>query len=195
MKKVILLGPLRKLHPEPFYVDAKTAAEAVKAFSLQTGCLRPVPGKDPIVSQVVGFDTLEALNSPTDVEEICLVPAFIGGGGGGNSGFVKIVIGAALIAASFAIPPGMAIAGVALQSIAFSMGASMVLGGLMELISPAPKLDTQLANMAPDPEASRYLGAPRNTTRIGTRIPVILGEVKHGGHYLSFNINAKDVAV
>ena len=53
-------------------------------------------------------------------------------------------------------------------------------------------MDTKPA--AQDPEASRYLGAPQNTTKAGTRIPLLYGEHQAYGHYLSFDIDAKDVA-
>jgi len=63
----------------------------------------------------------------------------------------------------------------------------MAAGGIMQLISPAPKQDST------DPDASKYIGAPGNTTKIGTRIPILYGRRKIFGQILSLDIEAKDV--
>src|SRR5690606_15604493 len=106
-----------------------------------------------------------------DVTEIHLVPELSGGKSGG---FVKIALGAVLIAASFAMtgPILPALYGGISASAVFWGGVTLVLGGLLELISPAPKMDTKTSQ---DPEASKYLGTPQNTTRAGTRIPLLYG--------------------
>ena len=46
-----------------------------------------------------------------------------------------------------------------------------------------------------DPEASKYLGADQNTVKIGTRIPLLYGKHQAFGHYLSFNVDAKDISL
>ena len=135
--------------------------------------------------QVVGCETVEDLLS-SDMEEIHIVPQL---SGGKNGGFFQIVIGAALLAASFLVP-GAALA--TWQSLAlFNIGSALVIGGVMQLLAPAPKRDQAVG----DPEASKYLGTPGNTTGSGTRIAVLYGRDKVFGHILSLNINAKDVAV
>lgn len=192
-RKIILHGRLKELWDGEIIVDTETVAEAIKAMCTITGhAFDPVPGKGRHEIRVVGFDRADDLFVPSDVEEIHLVPAFHGGKSGG---FFKIVLGAVLIAASFFIPPA-GLFGVSWLSgsLFFGMGASLLLGGVMELISPAPKLDLA-GNQANDPEASKYLGANGNTVKIGTRIPIIYGKAKAFGHYIGFNVDAVDVAV
>jgi hypothetical protein len=63
----------------------------------------------------------------------------------------------------------------------------MVLGGIVQMLTPVPETDST--------EGSMYLGAGVNTVRIGTRIPILYGTRKVGGHYLSFDVDAKDIAL
>jgi predicted phage tail protein len=192
-KIVYLHGPLKHLWPEPFEVETNVPSEAINAFCKQTKVLNPVPGRHRTIFQVVGYNDprLLFLSNDNEVEEIHLVPACIGGA---KSGFLQIVIGVALIAASFI--PGLQ--GVTLpvlgsmSSMFLSMGIKFVLAGLMTFLSPAPSLDSSPTEQ--DPEPSKYLGAPGNTVKIGTRIPILYGEAKVGGHYLSFDIDAVDAS-
>ena len=61
------------------------------------------------------------------------------------------------------------------------------------MMSPQTKID-QFGKQA-DPEASKYLSANQNTTKIVTRIPLMYGFNRAYGHYISFDVDAKDVAL
>ena len=126
--------------------------------------------------RLVGYNTVPALHSPLRSPELHLVPDFSGG-----NGVTKILIGAALIAAFF-IPGINATVGM----IALGMGISLALGGVLELLTPAPKTATPDKN-EPD---SKYLGAPKNTVAGNTRIPIGFGRYKLYGQFLSFNIQS-----
>lgn len=136
------------------------------------------------IVRLLGHNSQASLYSPLRVAELHVVPEFSGGGGG----FVKIVIGAVLIAAAVvatyltggAASPLLAMA----ISTAFGLGISLVLGGLLELLSPAPK------NTANQNLQSVYLGAPQNTTAIGTFIPIGYGRFPVYGQILSFALEA-----
>lgn len=178
-------GYMKELVPEPIEVEAEDVRGAIEGVTRQLPQLAPEAIRGRHRLTVVGCPTVEDLRR-TDMEDIHLVPQFSGGKRGG---FLQIVIGAALIAASFAVP-GAHLA--TWKSMAlFNIGTAMVLGGVMQLIAPAPKRDQATG----DPEASKYLGAPGNTTASGTRVPMLYGRDMVYGHYLSFNISAKDVAV
>lgn len=190
--KIILHGYLKDLYPHDIVLDASTVAEAINGMCKMTKAFNPKLGEKRHTFQVVGFNSEESLFAPTDKEELHLVPMLFGGKSKG--GFIQIAIGVALIIASFYFPPaGLLGAEILTGSLAFSLGASLVLGGLLAILSPAPNID--LAPIAQDPEASKFLGAPKNTVKIGTRIPLIYGEHMAFGHYLSFNIDAKSVAL
>ncbi|MFN4275357.1 MAG: hypothetical protein ACK4FJ_03580 [Ferrovibrio sp.] len=197
-KRVILHGYLADLYRGPLpEFEAESAAEAIYAFTMQTKALNPKPGQQRHCVRVVGFEDPGLLFHPTEVEDIHLVPDF-SGGGGGNGGFFKIVLGAVLVVAAFASAGGSlaamvkagALSGTGLLT---SLGMSLMLGGVMELISPAPKRDTGGIGPQADVPASRYLGAPKNTVKIGTRIILAYGRNQVYGHFLSFDINAKQI--
>ena len=127
---------------------------------------------------VVGGCNSEAdLKKPHDGSTIHIFPQFMGAKSGG---LVQILIGAALIGVSFLIPGGF------IASAAFALGGAFVLGGLVQMLSPKPEDNAN--------DKSKYLGAPKNTVAIGTRIPIPYGRNRLYGHYLSFNIRAKFVA-
>lgn len=178
LRRVFLHGTLKKLHDGPIEVVASNVAEAIRHVSLQ------VPGFEPNALtgykriQVAGCDTIEDLFADNDMEEIHIFPQF---NGGKKGGFLQILIGAALVVASFVVPGGPIIAGLLLK-----VGALVVLGGVLQLFS-APNRDS---GPAAQQQANHYLGAPKNTVAIGTRIPILYGRRKIGGHILSINVNA-----
>lgn len=195
---LILHGHLRKLCPINYVFDVATPLEALKALAQQVPELRRTPKTKEILVKVLGHESEDAIKSPLRVDELHIVPMLMGGKSGG--GFFKIALGVALIALSFyvgGLPGGMLFKGTMFEmsagSILFS-GVMMLDGGLLEMVSAAPQVDTSYDTMS-DPAVSKYLGAPGNTTKIGTRIPIGYGIHKVSGQYLSFDIQAKDVAV
>jgi len=172
--KIILHGVLRKLWPNNYECEANTPAEAMNAFMVVNDIKGP---KQHI--RLVGYDSIPALHSPLRSSELHLVPDFSGG-----NGVTKILIGAALIAAAF-IP---IVRESIFFGIALGMGISLALGGVLELMTPAPK--TATPDKTADSESSKYLGAPKNTVSGNTRIPIGFGRYKVYGHFLSFNIQS-----
>ncbi len=181
---VVLHGSLRKFHEGPIRVHAETAKEAIEAITNQLPGFRPDPihGRKRIT--VVDHDTIDKLVAPLTTNTLHIFPQF---NGGKQGGFLQILIGAALIGLSFVTGGGtlFALGPMTLSgSTIFGVGALMVLGGIMQFLAPTPKTDKE--------SRSRYLGSPKNTTSIGTRIPIIYGEDRVGGQYLSFDISAVD---
>lgn len=193
--KIILHGPLKKLYPEGLVLRGTTMAEIYTGLKKIIPELNPIAGRAPKLVQVLGFNTRDSFFSPLlpDFKEAHIVPAMTGGKGGG---FMNVILGSVFIAAAFLLPPAIAgatlFASTTVGSALFSLGASLVLGGLLSFLSPAPSLD---AGSTKEVEASKYLGAGQNTVKIGTRIPILYGRYKVYGHYLSFNVDAVDVAV
>lgn len=195
--KVILHGRLKELCPSGLEFEGDSVAEVVNGLCRQTKAFNVNFDQPKHCVKVVGYDTTESLFEPfkTPIQEIHLVPQMGGGKGGG---FFRVFIGAVLIAAAF-FTGGASLAGTlafgttTYASLMFNLGLSLVLGGLLELISPAPKMDG--SGNVQDPEGSKYLGASQNTVKIGTRIPLLYGEHMAYGQYLSFDVDAVDVAV
>lgn len=185
-RRVHFHGYLKQLVPDVIEIDAVDVADAIDGATRQLPQLAPdaVRGRHRIT--VVGCPTFEDLKR-TDLEDIHIMPQLSGGKEGG---VFQIVVGLTLIAVGFATGNPFA-AEQGFATLMVTMGASMVLGGVMQLLMPTPKRDQAQG----DPEASKYLGAPGNTTAIGTRIPILYGRDKVFGHYISFDVDAKDVAV
>lgn len=165
--------------PEPIVVQtaAATALEIVESIGRQLPQLRADPILGPKQIEVVGHRSVEALSMPLQADEIEIVPAFVGA----KSGLGQILLGGLLVALSFV--PGLQF----FSGFLLKMGAMMILGGLAQLLNPTPKQDKG------DREESRYLGAPLQTTKIGTRIPILYGRRKWGGHLLSHQVDAMQV--
>lgn len=195
MIEVHLHGSLRKIHPAPIRVAASTAAEAIELITSQ------LPGFQPTAQgykhiRVEGYPSEAALRGPLQGDELHVYPQM---NGGKNGGFTQILIGAALIAATVVTAGGFAgvaaavsttMAGTAgfgamLTATVFMTGVSAVIGGLTTLLMPQP-------TMGNAQEASKYLGVPSSTTKIGTTIRVIYGLRRVGFHYLAFNTNARN---
>ena len=197
MINVHLHGSLRKLASGPIRVAAATAAEAIELITSQ------LPGFQPTAQgykhiRVADYPTVEELHRPLKGEDLHIYPQM---NGGKDQGFVQILIGAALIAATVVTAGGFAgvaaavsttMAGTAgfgamLTATVFMTGVSTVIGGLVSLIMPQPTMNPGNAQ-----EASKYLGVPSSTTKIGTTIRVIYGLRRVGFHYLAFNTNARN---
>lgn len=179
LRRIHLHGSLKSIHPEPIEIHATSPAEALKAITRQLPGFAGNAVTGPLRVKVLGHETVESLIAPGGEADLHLFPQL---NGGKNGGFFQVLIGAVLIAASFI--PGV---GQVLAPILLKVGIVMVLGGILQMFN-TPKRD----NKDSVEKKSHYLGAPKNTVAIGTRIPVLCGEDKIGGHYLSFQIDAVD---
>jgi predicted phage tail protein len=200
LKRVFVYGKLREAIGQE-YVDLSggTVAELIEGISANfREQLQPTTTRPRLVCRVRGFDSEESLYRPLedDETEIHLYPTLMGGGGKG--GLLKIIIGVVMVAVvAWAIVAtggtlGFAALGnlTAFGSTLLMTGVGLILGGLMELLTPQPKLDMSASN---DIESSKYLGANTNTVKIGTCIPLLLGEHLAYGHFISFNVDSKNV--
>lgn len=188
-------GELCSVWPRGIELEADTVREAVSGYQRVCALKAPAPNGRWLV-RVEGYDSPQSLVSPLTTNELHVYPVFDGAGGGGGGSFFKIVIGVVLIATAVALGPtswavagfGAGIIGPTTAGIVAGLGSSLILGGVMEMISPAPKLNT--GGPIEQSEGSQYLGQPKNTAKVGTRIPIAVGRVKIYGHILSFDAEA-----
>jgi predicted phage tail protein len=174
--KIILHGVLAEQFGREFRVQTNVPADAIEGLSRQL----PNWPRD-LVIDVVDFDTEAKLRAQTDVDEIHLVPRMYGGGGK----WFNIIVGVALIAASFLLPVVGIAAGITLNAIMFSVGASFLMMGVSQMFMKAPTIDK-----AADPPPSKYLGNTKNTAAIGTPIAMAWGRIKLSGHWLSIQVDS-----
>lgn len=103
---------------------------------------------------------------------IRFVPLVVGAGAVG-----RIIAGIILIVASyFAGPAGPAL---------FSMGVSLIIGGVIELLTPRPHKDDNKDQSERKDKTSYYFDGPVNTTGQGIPVPLIYGRVRCGSHVVS----------
>lgn len=181
-KKIILHGHLAEKYPHEIVVEAATVAEALR--SLETiEELRPASGM-PWPVTVREVDNEISLFSETSMEEIHVYPRT---GGAKKGGLMQIVLGIVMIALAVTTG-GFSLMGLEITaSQLFLTGGMMVLGGILQMMMPTPQ-------GYEESETSKYLNASGNTVKIGTRIPLAYGNNRLAGHYLSFDVDAKDWA-
>lgn len=182
--EIRLHGYLKELHPAPIQVEASSVAEAVSFLQILPA-FSPRSGKKHHVI-IDGFHSRDAIYD-TDLKPAVIDIRPVAEGAGRN-GWAQIIIGVIMIVAAV-YTGGTTLAGVNISAGSMMMaGGMMVLGGVLQLMAPQPEF-----NGPGSEERSRYLGQGRNTVAIGTRIPMIYGRRKWGGHYVSFNITAGDL--
>jgi predicted phage tail protein len=187
VKTIRLYGPLAKyVGQREFRADVRSPAEAVRFLIVN------FPGvHEHMIEQ---FYCVKAgaylLNDESQLhhpvgctEEIKIVPVVQGASGVG-----KILAGVGLIAASIFIPGSAAFLGIGLKGLAFSIGASLVLGGVAEVLAPTPKSFNRDER---DPTASRIFSGVANVSRAGVPLPVVYGETVVGSVVASLGVRAR----
>ncbi|MDH0572125.1 tail assembly protein, partial [Pseudomonas fulva] len=113
--------------------------------------------------------------------ELRLVPVLTGSK---RAGLLQTILGAVIFVASFYVP-GM-------QGWGQSLGASLMVGGVIQMLSPQAKGLSQSA--APENLPSYAFGSAKNTTASGNPVPICIGERRWGGAIISASIEAQDKA-
>ena len=231
MQQVVrLLGDLGERYgAEHVYQNLRTPADAIKLL-----CINYPAFKTELIAaheSGIGYRVLQAgvdlnlddLHLPIGQNDLIVAPVLVGQDGAG-----QILAGIGLIAASFFFPGaglfgttglfgagGAGIAGVssvavlnatAIGTALSVVGASMVLGGVTQMLSPQPGLPNGGVNARGEFSATRpesvnrgadgqqsyaYLGA-QNTVGVGATIPVAYGKVLIGSHVISADVDVAD---
>jgi predicted phage tail protein len=232
MQQVVrLLGDLGERYgAEHAFYNLRTPADAIKLLSINY----PEFKAELITAHEkgIGYRVLQAgvdlnfdeLQLPIGQNDLIITPVLVGQEGAG-----KIFAGIGLIAVSFLLPgaglfgtvglfgAGAAgVAGISTTAVltatavgtALSVaGASMILGGVTEMLSPQPDIGgvggvgtrddlratrPESVNRGADGQQSyAYLGA-QNTVGVGATIPVAYGKVLIGSHVISADVDVAD---
>ena len=136
----------------------------------------------------------EEIHHPIGQEDIHIVPVISGAGSGG---FGKVLLGAALIGGAFMLgPTGFMTAekittGVVLAKSAVYLGASLALTGVSEMLFPVPKPKEFKSEQ--DPQLSFSFSGTQNTSRAGTPVPIVYGEIVTGSVVISGAVDTQQV--
>jgi predicted phage tail protein len=200
LRKIKLYGKLAKfIGHRVLEADVANAAEAVRFLLANWPELEAHMSDQHYRVSIGTYDIdLEELHHPAGAAPISFVPVVTGAGAVG-----RILAGVALIALAF-IPgigtataaaiaagakAGLTVVGTAL----FGLGASLVLGGVAQLLTPVPKVP-QGANAEDDPRKSYSFSGIQNTSRQGVPVPIVYGETIVGSVTISAGIDTVQVA-
>lgn len=198
---------LHYLFGEQLEIEASTPLDALKLVASQhplASKIEPVPVR---IKQLAEFEltadnTLSGRGRTYDIipawKESAQAMANYSGSGGDN-GWVNIAIGVVLIVVAVVAPYAAAAAygaagsaafaagtfGAYAAAAAFSIGVSLVLTGMMQLLAPTPKDEEA------DPSRSSRVFNNKTTTTVGTPIQLIFGRHLVAFHLFSFNIDAR----
>lgn len=208
-REVKVYGPLAKfVGQRRFLAEVGSAAEAVRML------LANFPGLESHMADqhykviVDGYDAdLDELNHPAS-QTIKIVPVVGGAGGVG-----KIIAGVAIVAfavvtAGAGLLPGLGLGFGASTAISIgAVGASLILGGVSQLLSPTPQLgqigpasfnpgsgrSTTTEGSEMDPQASYSFSGIQNVSRQGVPVPVVYGETIVGSVVISAGIDVDTI--
>ena len=202
LRKIKLYGELAKfLGQKTLEAEVSNAAQAIRFLVVNFPQLEKHMAdryyKVAVNSWEIGE---EELHYPNGQEDIKIIPVV--GGAGGNAG--RILLGAALIGASFLFPGagmfghtsvfGSSTTGTLMSGIgtlSSAIGASLVLGGIANMLTPVPDIPER----EQDPRLSFNFSGIQNTSRAGVAVPVIYGQVLTGSVVISAGIETAQVEV
>ena len=202
LRKVKLYGELAKFvgHKE-FEVKVDTVGKAVSFL------IHNFPGIESYMSpkyyqvKVGDYDIdKNEIDYPVGREDIHFIPMISGAG----RGMGKILLGAVLIGIAIAAPgAGFALgkggfgfiatgaAPSAFMATVGNIGVALLLTGVSEMLFPVP--EPQKFNSEEDPQLSFSFSGVQNTSRAGTPVPIVYGEIITGSVVISAAIDVNQV--
>jgi predicted phage tail protein len=183
LRKIKLYGKLAKfIGHRVLEADVASAAEAVRFLLANWPELEAHMNDQHYRVSIGTYDlTAEELHDPAGAAPISFVPVVAGAGAVG-----RIIAGIALVAIGLFVP-GIGALGV---QILVGVGASLVLGGIAQLLTPTPSTSTDEG----DPRKSFSFSGIQNTNRAGVPVPVIYGETLTGSVVISAGIDIVQVS-
>lgn len=127
-----------------------------------------------------------------DNEPFHIMPAIEGSGG--DNGWLTLVIGVVLIAATYgaATPAvGLIEAGGAIYEVGMGIGVALALGGISQLLSPTPQL-TNDGTRGEDDKPSFLFDGPVNRTEQGGPITLVYGNIITGSIVCGGSIDTEE---
>ena len=204
LRKVKLYGQLAEFvgHKE-FDVKVESVAQAVSFLIHNFAGLEAY--MSPKYYQVkVGNDEIgtDELGYPVGQQDIHFIPVISGAG----RGFGKILLGALLITGAVMAGGGFGALkmfggeglvfaggkfGAALGGMAMNLGIGLTIMGVSEMLFPLP--EPQKFNSEEDPQLSFNFSGVQNTSRAGTPVPIVYGEIITGSVVISAAVDTNQV--
>jgi len=202
LRKLKLYGQLAEFigHKE-FEIKVNSVSQAVSFLIHNFPEVERFMGPKYYQVKVGNYDIDESeLSYPVGQEDIHFIPAISGAG----RGMGKVLLGAALIGGAFLftpltagsffspiVAPGSFAAAMPLTKAAIGIGAALVLSGVSDMLFPLP--EPQKFNSEEDPQLSFNFSGIQNTSRAGTPVPIVYGEIITGSVVISAAIDTNQV--
>lgn len=195
MRTVVFHGPLAEKFGSTFEFSASSVAEVCRALTVM------VPGfekymmesKDndmefAILVDDENYEESQLANPLGAVKEVHFVPVI---GGAKKEGILQTIVGAVLIVVGAVIGYffGWTGIGAVVGKAMIGAGISMIVGGVVQMLSPQPK--SSQAEKKDDPTSYLFNGAV-NVSAQGASVPVLYGESFVGSVVVSAGISATD---
>jgi predicted phage tail protein len=204
LRKVKLYGQLAKfIGSRVLEADVATAAEAVRMLAANFPGLEKHMADQHYRVTVGTYDlTLDEIHDPAGQQDIMIVPVIAGAGAMG-----KILAGIALIAGAIILGPlvggfmglglglsgaGMGIIGGSAAVLLGGIGATLLLGGVAQLLSPVPTIP-QGAGSDNDPRKTFNFSGIQQTSRQGVPVPCVYGLTLVGSVVISAGVDTVQV--
>jgi predicted phage tail protein len=197
MRSIKLYGHLGRRFGKLFRFDVASPAEAVRALcanlrGFEQALVGHAPGYNVFVgSGGIGADDLTFQSGADDIRIVPLVA-------GAKSGVGQVIVGALIIIAAFytggaAYAAAGGLTYTAAGGIALSLGASMVIGGVTQLLTGAPAASNPKERPGSDP--SYAFNGVVNTTAQGNPVPVCYGRMIVGSQVISAGLSVTQLYV
>ncbi|HAG5255301.1 TPA: tail assembly protein [Salmonella enterica] len=192
MARVCLYGDLQRFGRRTD-LSIKTAAEGIRALAVQIPGFRQRLSEGwyqvRIAGEDVSADNLTArLHEPLPPGAVIhIVPRMEGAKRGG---IFQVVLGVVAIGAAFLTGGASMAAWGALSTGLFTAGASMMLGGVAQMLAPQPKAPSM--HNADNGKQNTYFSSLDNMVAQGNPLPVAYGEVMTGSRRISQELSTRD---
>lgn len=199
LREIRLYGKLGERFGRVHHLAVETVGEALRALMANYKDFEREFVQDSAAYKVwVGSSRLadvEEIHNPAGSKDVIRIAPAIAGSGGRGLG--QILIGFALVVAAVLMPPS--IAGISLfgtatvGSVIGGIGISLVLGGIAQMLSPAPKVNEP--GERPENKPSYVFNGAINTTAQGQPVPICYGRLIVGSAVISAGITTQDIPV
>jgi predicted phage tail protein len=201
LRTIKVYGPMATfLKRRVFKADVANPAEAVRFLIANFPALERHMA-DQYYKVQVSDRALELGSAPDELhlpigqqETISIIPVMAGAGATG-----RIIAGVLLVAVAIAFPligatAAQVAAGMTISAVSANIalvGASLIIGGVAQLLTPIPKI----GDAEDDPRKSYSFSGVQNVSRQGVPVPIVYGEMIVGSIVISAGISTDKVEV
>jgi len=197
LREIRLYGELGRRFGRVHHLAVESVGEAIRAFmanyqDFERVMLDTAHGYK-VWTGTTRVAEADDINLPSGQREVIrIAPVVVGAGG---NGFGQFILGAALVAAAVLMPASIGAIGLfgstTVAGIVGSIGVSLALGGIAQMLSPHPATNAGDVNNTGNP--SYVFNGAVNTSAQGNPVPVGYGRLIVGSAVISAGISTEDI--